>query len=298
MYISKFEFKNIRGVGPEGLTVDLAKPAIKARKRLAGWTVIAGPNGYGKTTVLQGIAASLVGPTGSAWLIRPGDVQTWLREGEETGITSTWVEGVPGDDGAIEADLASRPTRLSVEWSRSGGARTHHPRGRKSLVYLLTQFWDAASYGSRPDGWVFLGYGPRRSVQRSSNDAASLLKSAPRSAAVVTLFRDDAALEKGFEWVSTLALAGEREDSEKEATLNGVLRLLGDRLLDPAKRTDLFVDDQGRLAAHRSDGLSLPIAAHGDGHRMLIAMVLDMLYQMDRFKQGHLLKEIIRWPGL
>ncbi len=237
MHISRARLKNIRGIGPDGMTVDFGEAAKKGRAQqahpLAGWNVIAGPNGAGKSTLLQAMAVSLVGPTGSAWLLRPDERQDWIHRvgaeaaSDDRGTTCVWVQRVRGDDGASDLDGTAEPIPLEVEWSRGSGARQVFPREDHNVVY--TQFWDAAANGVKPDGWMFAAYGPRRSVVRSSPDAASILKSPPRQSAVVTLFRDDAALEAGSRWLVGLRLR--HEDPEAQALLSGIFRVLRDGLL-------------------------------------------------------------------
>lgn len=293
MYISKFELKGIRGVGPEGLVVDLSKPAIRARGTLAGWTVFAGPNGFGKTTLLQGLAASLVGTSGGRLLIGPDD-NRWLARSATIGVTTSWVERVPEDDSPDATVETLKPIRFRVEWLRGGETRAIPPRGNPGFPHM--QFWDAFNPAARPDGWIFAGYGPHRSVQRSSNDAYELIdKLKPRASAVVGLFRDDAALEKGYEWLKGLATGRLRDESAKATLLDGLLRVLGDRLLVPEHPTQLQVDDDGVLMLAASDGHPVPVSAMGDGFRMLVGMVLDILYQIERFKPGRLLEDVLTW---
>ena len=292
MYISKVELENIRGVGPQRLVIDLAKPAKGARGTMAGWNVLVGPNGFGKTTILQAIAASLVGPTGGAWLLRADEIPHWIRHGEQYANCKTWIERDFEDDGLPSAQKTVRPVPLLVGWTRGGETKTYRPRGQSSL---LKYFWNAST-GVEPDGWVFIGYGPRRSDTRSSHDALSLLNAPPRTAAVVTLFRDDAALEKGYEWLSSLALGGSRRDAAKEMVLGGIFRLLSDGLLTPEKKSHFSVDGEGLKVQLNADDVPISTRLLGDGFRMLIEMVLDILYQIERFKPGRLLEECQKWP--
>lgn len=304
MHISKVRLKNIRGIGPAGLTVDFLKASREARAQqahpLSGWNVIAGPNGSGKSTLLQAMAASLVGPSGSAWLLRPDELQDWIHRAgseasmEDRGTTCVWVQQVRDDDAALDSDLTAGPVPLEVEWTRGGSsARKVFPKGNHNFVY--TQFWDAAVTGIKPDGWMFAAYGPRRSVVRSSPDAASLLKSPPRRAAVVTLFRDDAALEGGGRWLVGLRLR--HDDRAAQELLGGVFRFLRDGLL-PADLGDSCGVDEDGLCWGKTPQTRRPVRLLGDGYRMLLGMVLDILYQLERFKPGRLLEEIRRWgPG-
>jgi energy-coupling factor transporter ATP-binding protein EcfA2 len=293
VYISKVELENIRGVGPEKLVIDLAKPAKGPRGRMSGWNVLVGPNGFGKTTVLQAIAASLVGPTGGAWLLRADEIPHWIRHGEASASCKTWVERDFDDDGLSSGHTAIRPIPLLVTWTRGGETKTVRPRG---FGELLKYFWNAST-GVEPNGWIFIGYGPRRSVTRSSHDAASLLNAPPRTASVVTLFRDDAALEKGYEWLTSLTIASRRDDAAKGMVLAAVFRLLSDGLLFPGQKSYFLIDEEGLKIQFEPDDIPISTRLLGDGFRMLIEMVLDILFQIDRFKPGRLLEECLRWPS-
>jgi len=300
MYISRVELKNIRGVGPRGLTLDLATPAFAERKSLKGWTVIAGPNGSGKTTLLQAMVASLLGGAGSNWLFRPEDRRDWIhRKGTsesltDRGTTCTWIEGVPEDDHAPRRETRVDPVPLCVEWPRDpSSVREIPPEGEHSAV--LSQFWHAATFGARPDGWMFAGYGPHRGNRRSSTDAQSLFKASPRTASVVTLFRQDAGLEAASGWLIDLELrAARKKRSDAEALRDGVLRLLGNGLLVAGQQTQMRVESDGLHVHWR--GAWRPARLLGDGHYTTLAVILDMLYRIEQFKPGRLLEDILRWP--
>lgn len=298
MYISKFEIKNIRGVGLDGLMVDLAKaaklrPMAGRRSPMAGWNVIAGPNGYGKTTLLQCIAASLMGTSGGRLLIGPDDNQ-WLAHGATIGTTTSWIERTPEDDHTSADDETLKPVRLRVDWLRGGGVRYFFPKGNHNFVY--TQFWDAFDIHAKPNGWVFAGYGPHRAIQRSSNDAYKMIdKTKPRASAVVGLFRDDAALEKGHEWLKGLAAGRGRGDAVKASVLAGIIRILCDKLFNSEQSSALLMAEEEGLKLRMSSGVALPVLSLGDGTRMLINMIVDILYQIEQFKPGRLYEDMIQW---
>lgn len=303
MYISKVELSNIRGVGPRGLSLDLAAPAfaITERESLAGWNVIAGPNGAGKTTLLQGMAVSLLGATGSNWLLRPEDRIDWIhRKGaaspEDRGKTCTWVEIVPDDDETTSSESQVGPRPLCVEWPRGPSSAREIPPANGSYSTLLRHFWNASVHGVKPSGWLFAGYGPHRGNRQSSPDAASLFRTAPRTASVVTLFRQDAGLEAAARWLVDLELqAARRNRSHAEAMRDGILRLLGDGLLLDGERTKMRVESDGLQVLWQGAWQSMHLL--GDGYYATLALVVDLLLRIEQFKPDRLLEEILRWSS-
>ena len=299
MYISKVELKNIRGVGPKGLSVNFASTAFPRRSSLAGWHVIAGSNGAGKTTILQAMAASLLGGSGSAWLFRPEDRKDWIhRKGTtestaDSGSTCTWIERAPDDDDAPPAERSVAPVPLRVEWNRdSSGVREIPPDGDHSVI--LNQFWQAATFGAQPKGWMFAAYGPHRGNRQSSPDATSLFKAAPRTAAVVTLFRQDAGLDGVNSWLMELELrAARKQGADAEALRDGILRLLGHGLIVPDAQTRMKLESDG-LHVHWQ-GAWRPARLLGDGYYSTLALVTDLLLRIEQFKPGRLLQDILRW---
>jgi hypothetical protein len=301
MYVSKVELKSIRGVGAKGLALDLGRPAARERGTLAGWNVLVSPNGAGKTTLLQAAAASIVGGGGSAWLLRPEERRDWIhREGavaalKDSGTTCVWVEGVPGDDLPLP-EQAAGPAPLRIRWSRDPSAvQEVTPRG-KHHADVLSQFWDAAAFGAPAQGWLFAGYGPHRANRQSSPDAASLFRAAPRTAAVVTLFRQDAGLEAGSQWAVGLEMAARGGAHAAEEVLrDGILRLLGDGLLVEGTSTPIRIEAEG-LEVFWNEGWR-PLHLLGDGNYSVVALVLDLLLRVHQFMPHRLLENMSSWSS-
>jgi DNA repair exonuclease SbcCD ATPase subunit len=59
MHVSRLRISGVRGFhGDRSVDLDLTRP----NGSLAGWTVLAGRNGSGKSTILQAFALALAGP--------------------------------------------------------------------------------------------------------------------------------------------------------------------------------------------------------------------------------------------
>lgn len=302
MYVSKVELKNIRGIGPKGLTFDLAKQPVAVRGTMAGWNVVAGPNGSGKSTFLQGMAAALLGGTGTGWLLRPADRMDWIHRGRgepshtDRGSTCAWVEPGGPEDELPPHERRIQPVPLLVEWSRDPGAGPMTMPLEGDHSFVLRHFWNASAYGSKPDGWLFAAYGASRGNRRSSPDAADLFKGAPRTAAVVTLFREDAALETASTWLLGMELNASRSNAHAAALRDGVLRLLGHGLLVDRTQTPMRVEAEG-IEVEWNGGWR-PSRLLGDGNHAVVALVVDLLQRVEQFKPGWLLHDIMTWaPG-
>src|SRR5579863_7176563 len=76
MYISRVRLKNIRGFsGPRNVDLTLTRPDGSH----AGWTVLAGRNGSGKTSLLRAIALACAGPVVAGRLV--DDFRPWITAG-------------------------------------------------------------------------------------------------------------------------------------------------------------------------------------------------------------------------
>ena len=81
MYVSRVQMTNVRGF--DDVDLDLSR----ADKTLAGWIVIAGRNGAGKSTFLRSVALSIAGPTASRSLQE--SYSGWIRNGEDRARVAT-----------------------------------------------------------------------------------------------------------------------------------------------------------------------------------------------------------------
>lgn len=97
MHIRKVTLENIRGF--KSLDFDLQRPD----GRCAGWTVITGDNGSGKSAVLKAIALGLAGRD-TARSLQPS-LHRWIRQGAEPYEGSIQLEIVQcdGDDTYAES---------------------------------------------------------------------------------------------------------------------------------------------------------------------------------------------------
>ena len=105
MYVSKLKIQGIRGFdGSRSVNLDFTRPDGS----YAGWTVLAGRNGSGKTTMLQAIALALAGEN---FVL---DIDSWLGTNQaRRALLSVTIVQDPQFDGGF--DLG--PLEKKVEWN-------------------------------------------------------------------------------------------------------------------------------------------------------------------------------------
>ncbi len=98
MWVHQLKIENLKSFlgPPHDVDLDFERPD----GRLAGWTVIAGRNGAGKSSFLQAIAVSLAGPETARTL--QGSWSGWIRSGEPSAVVATRIRYSPSHDRFVE----------------------------------------------------------------------------------------------------------------------------------------------------------------------------------------------------
>ena len=272
MYLSRVRIDGVKGFqGDRAVDLELTRPDGTH----AGWTVLAGSNSSGKTSLLQAVAVALLTPAQAYGLVP--DLSTW-RSAEpgliELTLTGSPVEAVP----TSQLDLLAAGTEVEVTcaWQLPPGGARMRPQvswGRQlrggsgeaqDSPQLSDPAWEFALSGA------IAGYGPYRRTNQSAR---------PDGRAFLTLFDEEAALNEGIAWLVDAdhrRLEGRPGAAE---TVAAVLGILGDELLPPGLR----------VAGVSSDGLSVrgehgefPLAGMSQGVRTAVALAVSLIWELVR----------------
>jgi energy-coupling factor transporter ATP-binding protein EcfA2 len=235
VYIRRVTIQNVRGF--RELDLDFTRPDGS----FAGWTVLAGRNGSGKSSFLKILAVAAVGASGARAL--GTSIFSWMRQGSDLGL--------------IEVELGMHPAcTLRIDF-------------KKDFVTVERPFLE---YQPGRDPWFLAGYGPYRRLTGSTADQSSAL---PKDLGrLVTLFREDASLLESVSWLREIhyrhldGKPGFGQLSQK------VLSLLNDGLLPDGVRVEK-VDSDG-LWVHQK-GVRLSLLELSDGYRTTAALVMDLV---------------------
>ncbi len=272
MYIQKLKVENLRGIGSGDRSIDLnlARPDGS----YAGFTVLAGRNGAGKTSLLQAIALTLAGPRAlrtalcdtSLWKRQPAGLKPGLVR-----ITLAW------DQQCDPLEQTSAPLKTALEIGL-----TWPIADSSSLPYTFVNE-KRASRGpwGQKSGWFVAGYGPFRRLSGHSSDAASVMAAGAAAPELVTLFREDASLAEGVQMLRGVYLRRLENKPGAAELEKGMIALLNDGLLP--ERLQVLKIDGDALWVQTQGGVTLPLSSISDGYRATVALVLDLLYQMSRF---------------
>ncbi len=281
MYISKISLKNIRGF--ESLDFDLGR----SDGTYAGWTVFTGSNGSGKSSLMRAIATCLVGRDTSRAL--ETSFQGWIREPITRGESVVSLDIVSvGEDESRQGRPTEKPFTAALEIKQNGSELTLVDRSSKKSKQKSVAGSTIWRSGSK--GWFACGYGPFRRVFGASNDAQRTM-TADRTAAWVTLFKEEASLLEADKWMRDLdyqALEG-KEEKRKERDI--LLRILRDDFL-PKAITIEGISSSGLLLKDQNN-VQLPWPSMSDGYRAALALLVDILRHMiQKFGVDGLVEEV------
>jgi hypothetical protein len=276
MWVHQLKIENLKGfLGlPHDIDLDFERPDGS----LAGWTVVAGRNGAGKSSFLQAIAVSLAGPEAARTLQESWS--GWIRAGERSAIVATRIRYSPDHDRFVET--GRRPKQsfwTGLRWDATDQGPEPAMSVHRETSHTTSRTAARGPWAENPSGWLMAGYGPFRRLSSAASDAQRLMVGPGHVSRLVSLFREDASLSESVRWLQEIYLR-RLEAREGWAELEQVvLRLLDDGLL-PAEMKVLRVDSDGLWVDQQ--GVVLPLDQLSDGYRTVAALVLDIvrhLYQ-------------------
>jgi hypothetical protein len=275
------------------------------RDRLAGWHVIIGDNGSGKSTFARCVALALVGPREAPALWEDWD--DWLRRDQPTGSVRVDIDHHP----SIDAFGPGAPVKNKLVPAILNFVR--QPSGAEPSVEVKPERTKAANaerhvWGSG-SGWFSASYGPFRRFEGGDKDYERLFYSNPRLARHLSVFSEGVALTENLRWLEQLhherleeqgelAVAGEPARPAQPVS-NGRSDTWANR--PPAGKSDLllrrittFVNQEGflplgaQLANVSSKGVELRdgngcrvwIEDMSDGYRSILSMTLELIRQL------------------
>ncbi len=280
MYISRVRLKNIRGFsGRRNVDLTLTRPDGSH----AGWTVLAGRNGSGKTSLLRAIALTVGGPGVAPGLIP--DLRTWMAVGSQTSsavlhLVTAPEDFQPGDSERVE-DL-----KVKIDWLVDPGREMSRPNSQPGTTWSIDVNTPGgiepvhramSPWQADPIGWFCAAYGPFRRLVGGSAEAQRLLSTPGPAARLASLFYEDAALTEGVQWLIDKHLRKLEGKNGASELGNAALRILADGLL-PDHYEVSEVDSDGIWVVSR--GHRFPLREMSDGYRSVAALVVDLIKQI------------------
>ncbi|MCC6556821.1 MAG: AAA family ATPase [Polyangiaceae bacterium] len=272
MYIRQVWIENVRCFGEDDQSVklDLTRPD----GHLAGWTVVAGRNGAGKSTFLKAIALAAAGPA-AARSLEPS-FAGWIRSGAtKAAYAGVELQFAEYDGFTGKGNTPREPFWADIEWAAQPDGP--EPRVAAWEAEDRPKHAERGPWAENPKGWFIAGYGPFRRLSGHTVDTVRLMAGPGRLARLVSLFREDASLAECIEWfrnIYLLRLEGKPGAQELERS---VIDLLNDGLLPDGVKIER-VDSEGIWI--RRDHVLLPLRDLSDGYRTVIALVLDLVKQL------------------
>jgi AAA domain, putative AbiEii toxin, Type IV TA system/AAA domain len=284
MYLKHFKIAGIK------CFEDLDIPFPHQAEDYSGWTVVLGGNGVGKSTLLQAMALTLLGPLAGQRLVRP---EGWVRDGIEYGTIEAEIVKGPQDSQLGQprrkpyevafAVIGTQEVEIDhLPYDQPQIVHRAEPKDRKALF--------SGPYGAKRSGWFSCGYGPFRRLSGGDTQPRSLPE---REVRFATLFSESAALTQCEDWLMSLysrSLDEFNQDKERDKThlemIKGVINYLlpGTVAIERIDSKHVHFRSVGRVV------VAMPELS--DGYRSFLALVIDMLRHIT--ESGQDLSELIQ----
>jgi energy-coupling factor transporter ATP-binding protein EcfA2 len=257
MYLKSVKLSNIRAID------DLTWEVPEAR---AGWNVIIGDNGAGKSTFLRAIALALVGPSEAAALWQNWD--EWLRSGESTGHIEIAIDSDGNYDKRTGVGL---PKRLF-------GARLRFARSEADVELDSDSRFPERTFWGTGAGWFSASYGPFRRFTGGDKDQEKLYYSRPKLARHLSVFGESVALSECLAWLKLLQFKKLEEDPEGDL-LNPLVQFINQPGFLPHESRLESISSRG-VVFRDGNGCEVAIEQLSDGFRSVLSMTLELIRQL------------------
>ena len=285
MYIKHLVIENLKSISK--FEMDFPKPA--------GWHVIIGDNGAGKSSVAMGIALGLNGSNIDTVFEINWD--TFVKKDEDSLLIKLLIK-LHNEDfkGFNQEDILCK-----IEKTREGsGSSTILPHKVKTLLehfnnqqklYInvknepLQRLSELIEELSTKDilniGWFFAGFGPFRRFSGGEYNK-NLEEINPRASAVISLFDEKYTLSEALNWLRELNYKRLEGNKKSENTLNNLIDFLNNGDLLPFGTRLNKVSSEGVFFTD-GNGNEVEINQLSDGFRSILSLAFELIRLLIRF---------------
>ena len=264
MHVQRLTIENIRSI--RRFELDLR------RTESAGWHVILGDNGSGKSTVVRALALALMGQW-NAHAARQ-DWSHWLAAGEESGQVSVSLSAHDTDywtgQGRTSAGPISARADLAYE-SETGGHNGQHP----TVKFASSRFANRTIWGDGY-GWFSASFGPFRRFSGGDKELDRLYLTHPRLASHLSAFGENVALRESLLWLQELQVRKLEGDDEAEAIQNAIVSFVNESELLPHGAHIVGVTSK-RVEIVDGHGAQIGVEEMSDGYRSMLSMMFELM---------------------
>ncbi|HMS38901.1 MAG TPA: AAA family ATPase [Pyrinomonadaceae bacterium] len=298
MYIQKAEIKNIRSI--VDFEIEFKNPA--------GWHVLIGDNGAGKTTIVRSMALALAGNESQGlranweeWLKKKSDAgQIWvdLNVDKSIDIYEFYVLDKPSHkykkDKSIDFKVLNRRLAFSRGESEVNVEEKTYLDNNLSLDEKRDSYGSFGSdYRFKFSGYFSVAYGPYRRFEGGSSEWDELFKNKnfARLAAHLSVFGEDIALTEVTSWLKDLNYKSLEKNEESEYALENLKKLIN------------YEDEDGSFLPHNTsfetvnsdgvffkdgNGTIISVNQMSDGYRSILSMTFELIRQLVRVYSSEL----------
>lgn len=284
MYVSRLEISNIRSIEEFSLTLQ--------ESECAGWHVLLGANGSGKSSVVRSLAVVLAGPANAVGLNQVW--RDWQRQNAPPAKIEARIVAVDGDDAFTRSGRIPAAFQASVGLvSREGSSEQLDLFAIGGAANAERSIWTKVE--SR--GWFAASFGPFRRFTGGELAYERLFFASPRLAGHLSAFNEAVALTEGLRWLSSLRVSSFEADEQKSSLLDAVLAFINETDLLPggARIEEVRTD---RVLVRDAGGALVPTDQLSDGYRSILSMIFELIRQLGiAFGLDRLIHELRRGRG-
>ncbi|WP_428664062.1 AAA family ATPase [Runella sp.] len=289
MYVKKVTINNIRSISDFEMTFH--EPA--------GWHVIIGDNGAGKSTVVKSIALAMldiqdINAARQNW-------SEWLKNNKDLGF----IEAIISPD--ITFDHSTKETYNKISFERESnknkasllevyfrGERTMKKKSGDSLTTSSSVPYPPPTPTPTPIpvyqeekhflGWFSVGYGPFRRFSGGESGTDVIYQSNPHLGAHFSIFGEGIALSEAVRFLRDLYIEESvsiRKNQDYKPTLKNIMQFINETKLLPHGAMIADVDLDGVCF---KDGYGNIIASMqmSDGYRSILCLMFELIRQLIR----------------
>ena len=269
MHVQRLTIENIRSIRKLEL--------VLKRKETAGWHVILGDNGSGKSTVVRALALALMGQS-HAHAARQ-DWSRWLSEECSSGYVSVALTAHEEDDWVGSGRKATTPILAQAKFvAEVGGGKRNERQATISFPGRHARSAERTIWGGGY-GWFSASFGPFRRFSGGDPGMERLFVSHPLLAPHLSAFGENVALGESLLWLQDLEIKKLEKDEEAAEIQRAVITFINEAGLLPHGARIANVSSE-RVDIVDGHGFQVAVEEMSDGYRSILSLTFELMRLM------------------